>query len=55
MRRGQEFDMLWRQGVVVVFVSENSERGKGYIQTLPSQCLTVNIYIQNEVCGGNAS
>ena len=46
--------MLRREGVVVIFVSGNSEREKGDSQTLPPQCLTVKICIQNEVCGGNA-
>ena len=46
--------MLRRKGVVVVFVSGNREREKGYSQTLLPQCLTVKICIQNEVCVGNA-
>ena len=41
--------------MVVVFVIGNSEREKGDSQMLPPQCLTVNICIKNEVCGGNAS
>ena len=40
--------------MVVVFVIGNSEREKGDSQMLPPQCLTVNICIKNEVCGGNA-